>query len=274
MHVSRARFQAAILMAIVAAGALAAERQATGFFQARTNVVLINATVLDRNGRPVTGLTRERFRLFENKAEQRISYFAEEDLPLSLAVIFDTSGSMEGKTAGASRALSAMLDNSNRDDEFSLITFADRPDVTVPWTRDAAEVQNSAMLTRPRGRTSLLDAIHVALTQLHGAKNARRAVLILSDGGDNNSRYSERQISRMLEEADVQMYALDLSAAPILRERSVEEVEGPDLVSRLCDRAGGRYWQVDNQRDLAAAADQIERDAVPVCARLRSFECR
>ena len=258
MHVPRNL--AAIIAAILGVSAVAAEKQATGFFRAGANVVLINATVLDRNQRPVRGLTRDDFRLFENNVEQHVSYFGEEESPLSLAVIFDTSGSMTGKTAGATRALRAMLDDPNSGDEFSLITFADRLEVAVPWTSDPVAVLNRAAATRPHGRTALLDAIHLALTQLHSSRNPRRAVLILSDGGDNHSRHTEREINRILAEADVQMYAVDMRPAAILRDQSPEEAEGPDLLARLCDRAAGRYFQVENQRDLAKKAEQIARE--------------
>ena len=268
MNVPRLRHKTAIfvtfliagLLGGLAAGALAAEKQAPGFFRAGANVVLVNATVLDRNHRPVRGLTRDRFRIFENKVEQRIGYFGEEEMPLSLAVVFDTSGSMGGKIAGATRALRAMLNDPNGDDEFSLITFADRPEVAVPWTSDAVAVQNRAAATRAHGRTSLLDAIHLALTQLHRANNIHRAILILSDGGDNSSRYTERQITRMLAEADVQLYAVDMSPAAILRDMPPEEVRGPDLLGRLCDYAAGRYFQAENQRDLAKTVDQIGKE--------------
>ena len=166
--------------------------------------MLINVTVLDGNPRPVRGLTRGDFHLFENKVEQRINYFGEEELPLSLAVVFDSSGSMDGKIAGASQALRAVLDHPGAEDEFSLITFADRAEMAVAWNPDAAEVRNRVALTRPVGHTALLDAIHLALTSMRSSTNRRRAVLVLSDGGDNHSRHTERQIARMLEEADVQ----------------------------------------------------------------------
>jgi len=260
MHVPRASKKTAIVAVILAVTAFAAEKQATGFFRSGVNVVLVNATVLDRNQRPVRGLTRGQFRLFENKVEQRITYFGEEEMPLSLAVVFDASGSMESKLPGASRALRAMLDNPGGNDEFSLVTFADRAEVASSWTSDGVEVQNFAAAARPHGRTALLDAIHLALNQLHGSKKPRRAILILSDGGDNSSRYTERQISALLDEADVQVYAIDMTPAAIMRERSPEEVKGPDLLERLCSRGAGRYFQVENQRDLAETADRIAKE--------------
>lgn len=264
MHVPRASRQAAIFFLILAASLRAERKPVDSFplnsFEVRTSLVLINATVLDRNHRPVRGLSRDRFRLYENRVEQRVSYFAEEETPVSLAIVLDTSGSMEGKSAGAAEALKTMLANTNDDDEFSLVTFSDLSELTVDWTYDAVEVQNRAASIHPHGRTSLLDAIHLALTQLHRAKRARRAILILSDGGDNYSRHTERQIAAMLDEADVQMYAIDISATAIPRSGSPEELEGPDLLARLCDRGAGRYWQIDGRKELEQVSDQIGKE--------------
>ena len=245
-----------LLLSSVAVPCLAEQRQ-TANFRSDANVVLINATVLDRHDRPVRGLSRDLFRIFENKAERPVTSFGEEDVPLSLAIVFDISGSMDGRLAGAREALGAVLENSNREDEFSLITFSDRPHVVVPWTSSAAEIQNRAPMDRPRGYTSLLDAIQLGLTQMERARNPRRALLILSDGGDNYSATTERQLTKLLEEADVQMYAVDMSVAPVLRDRSPEELEGPDLLERLCDHAGGRYYRVETSKELAKTADRI-----------------
>lgn len=260
MQIPQASRFAVLLLLLVAAGVLAAEKKPLDSFEVRTNLVLINATVLDRNHRPVRGLARDRFQLFENRVEQPVTYFTEEETPVSLAIVLDVSGSMAGKFTGAIEALKTVLENANHDDEFSLITFSDRSQLAAGWTTDAVEIQNCAALQRPQGRTALLDAIHLALTQLPQARNSRRAILIFSDGGDNYSRYNERQISRILDEADVQMYAIDMSAASLPHNRSVEEIDGPDLLARLCDRAGGRYWQLDGRRELAKTADQIAKE--------------
>jgi Ca-activated chloride channel family protein len=221
---------------------------------------LINATVLDSHDRPVRGLDRDDFRLFEGKAEQTIGYFSEEETPLSLVVVLDTSGSMEANLSAARRALAAVLKTSNRDDEFSLITFSEHPGVTVDWTSDEAEIQSRGLLTRSSGCTSLLDAIHLGIGQIRHSHNPRRALLILSDGGDNNSRFTEREIVSQLEEADVQMYAIDMLGSPFLHDRTPEEAAGPDLLDRLCGRVGGRYFQVMDDRQLQTIADRIAKE--------------
>jgi Ca-activated chloride channel family protein len=258
MNVRRVGFPLSLLL-IFATASLAADQPPPAQFRADANVVLINATVLDRNSRPVRGLSRDSFRLFEGQREQTIEYFGEEETPLSLTVVLDTSGSMNGKMSGARKVLGAVLETSNVDDEFSLITFAERPEVVVPWTADAWEIQNRVLMTAPRGRTSLLDAVHLGVNGMRHAKNPRRAIVILSDGGDNYSRYSESQLSRVLEEANVQIYAVEM-VAPLLHDQTEEEMAGPDLLRRLCDHAGGRYFQVSSGSELKTVADQIAKE--------------
>lgn len=226
-------------------------------FHADANVVLINATVLDRQGRPVRGLTRQHFHLFDDQAEQSIAYFSEEETPLSLAVIFDVSGSMDGKLARMRAAVDAVLKGANARDEFSLITFADKPQFAAGWSRNAEELQNRLLLASAHGQTSLLDALETGLVQMKNASNPRKAMLVFSDGGDNHSRASEREVMRSLEETGVQIYAVDSAEPQIFRARSPEEFAGPDLLERLCDSAGGRYFQVDGKRELSEAAGQI-----------------
>ena len=246
---------ASLLLCAVVPTLLAQTRDAQ--FHADANVVLINATVLDRHERPVRGLSRDSFHIFEDSSEQIVTYFGEEDVPISLAVLLDVSGSMNGKIAGARRALSAVLSGANEADEFSLITFAEHPRVTVPWTTAPAEIENSVLMDQAHGRTSLLDAIALGIHQLRQSKNPRRALVILSDGGDNFSSYTEHQLSSMLDEADVQMYAIEMPDTAFLPEQSAEVFGGPDLLSRLCGRTGGRHIQVQTGRQLAAAADQL-----------------
>lgn len=240
--------------------ASAADIQQHPAFRSNSYLVLINATVLDPADRPVRGLTRDHFRLFQDKVQQNIAYFSEEEAPLSLAIVFDTSGSMRKKISGAYEALRTILATSNPGDQFCLITFASQAELAVPWVSDEAFIEKSAGITEPNGRTSLLDAVHLALDQTKLATNPRRAVLVLSDGGDNHSRYREREIAGALEEADVQMYAVDMEESPYLTARSDEELEGPSLLERLCERAGGRYFHAQNSRELATVADRISKE--------------
>ena len=229
-------------------------------FHINANVVLINATVLGPHDRPVSGLPRDQFRVFEDRAEERIAYFSEEEVPLSLAVIFDVSGSMQGKLPAMRAALNSILEDANPGDEISLITFSDRPEVEIGWSLRPEEIQNRLLEFSAHGQTSLLDALRAGMSQMKSAHNPRKALVIFSDGGDNHSRSSEREILHSLEEADVQIYAIDTTEPWISHTPDPEEFAGPDLLERICDQAGGRYFQADGRRELRAAAQQISRE--------------
>jgi Ca-activated chloride channel family protein len=257
----RARFQFTVMLACVT---VAAASEATGRaqFRADANVVLVGATVLDRHNRVVRGLTQADFHLFEDAAEQRIVYFGEDDLPVSLAIVFDTSGSMEGKLSNTRGALAALLETSNPEDEFCLITFADRPKIAVPWSTSQGEIRDRVLSIRSNGRTALLDAVQMGIEQLRRSRNPRRALVIFSDGGDNYSRITERRLAGLLEEADVQMYAVNMMPpdAGWGADRAPEEIVGQNLLAELCERASGRYFPLDGQRDLKKVADQIGKE--------------
>lgn len=229
-------------------------------FRADTNVVLVNATVLDRQDRPVRGLDRDQFRVFEDKAEQKITYFSEEEVPVSVAVIFDVSGSMRDKISGMRAALDAVLQSANPGDEFSLVTFASEPQGVVRWTQNPEDIHNALQQVSAQGQTSLLDALETGLAYMKTAKNPRKAMLVFSDGGDNHSRSTEREVMQSLEEANVQIYAMDSTEPLVIRARLPEEIAGPDLLERICNHAGGRYFLVDRERTLAPAAEQISRE--------------
>lgn len=253
----------ALALSFVAASNLpaGAAEKSSDQFHADANVVLINSTVLDRHDRPVRGLTRDHFRVFEDKEEQRIAYFSEEEVPVSLAVIFDVSGSMQNKMAGMRAALGAVLQSANPQDEFSLVTFADAPHVALGWSSNADEIPNRLLSESAHGQTSLLDALAAGLAIMKTASHQRRALLIFSDGGDNHSRWTERQLKQSLAEAGVQIYAIEDSDVSMPRvDVPPEIVEGQGLLQRICDDAGGRYFQVQWKRELAAAARQISQE--------------
>ena len=132
-------------------------------------------------------MTRDDFRLFEDGVEQRITHFGQDDAPISIGLVFDTSGSMHDKMRKASEAAAAFFKTANAEDEFFLVEFGDRPRLAVPFTVDSREVYRRIAGLRPFGRTSLLDAIHMALAQMKSARNSRKALVIFSDGGANSA---------------------------------------------------------------------------------------
>ena len=175
-----------------------------------STLVLIPVTVTDPLNRFVTGLEKENFKLTEDKLPQEITQFSSEDAPLSVGVVFDCSGSMGHKLDKSRQAVAQFFKLSNPDDEFFLVQFNDSANLIQPFTRNLEEIQNKLAFTQSKGRTALLDAVYMAMHEMKKAKNPRKALLLISDGGDNSSRYSESEIKALVKEADVQIYAIGI----------------------------------------------------------------
>ena len=161
-------------------------------------------------GASVTGLDRGVFHIFEDHVEQTVSSFYTDDAPVSVGFLFDASGSMRSKMKKSAEAAAAFFSTAGREDEFFLIQFNDRAKVTVPFTSESDDLFQQITHTRPNGRTTLIDGIHLALAQMKKARYVRKAIVILSDGGDNWSRHSAREVRAALLEADVQVYAMGI----------------------------------------------------------------
>ncbi len=221
------------------------------------DLVLVNVTVTDPFNRLVTGLEQESFRVFEDNNEQEVVHFSSEDVPISIGVIFDLSGSMSNKVDKARLAAVQFFKTANPQDEFFLVSFNDRAELTSRFTNSVEELQTRLMYTAARGRTALLDAIYLGLSQMRGAHNAKRALLIISDGGDNHSRYNENDIKNFVKEADVQLYAMGIYDPLGYRNRTPEELNGPSLLTELTEMTGGRVFPVENLNDLPDVATKI-----------------
>jgi len=225
----------------------------------RTDVdlALVNVTVTDPYNRLVTGLEQDNFRVFEDNSEQEVVTFSSEDVPISIGVIFDFSGSMANKIDKAREAALQFFKTANPQDEFFLVSFNERAELTSEFTNSIEDLQSRMMMTAPKGRTALLDAIYLGLSQMRGARNAKRALLILSDGGDNHSRYNENDIKRLVKEADTQLYAIGIFDPLGYRNRTPEELNGPSLLSEITDLTGGRVFAVEHLNDLPDIASKI-----------------
>lgn len=228
-----------------------------GNIRAESTLVLIPVTVTDPLNRFVTGLERDNFRLFEDKNEQKVTHFASEDAPLSVGLVFDTSGSMGSKLDSSRKAVAQFFKTANPEDEFFLIQFNDRPELVVDLTTHVEEIQNRLTFTQSKGRTALLDAVYMALHKMKKARNPRKALLIISDGGDNSSRYTESEIKKLVQEADVQIYAIGIFESMANRGRTPEELSGPSLLSEIAEQTGGRHFPVDNLNELPDVAAKI-----------------
>ena len=226
--------------------------------KAETDLTLVNVTVTDPYGRLVTGLEQENFRVFEDSTEQEILTFSSEDVPVSIGVIFDMSGSMTDKIEKSRLAAVQFFRTANPQDEFFLVNFNDRAHLVSPFTTSVDELQNRLMFTAAHGMTALFDGIYLGLSQMRRAHNTKKALLIISDGGDNHSRYTETDIRKYVQEADVQIYAIGLyepDGGP-----TPEEREGPALLQNMTQMTGGRTFAVHSLDELPDIATKISME--------------
>lgn len=221
------------------------------------NLVLIPVTVTDPMNRFVTGLEKEYFKLYEDKKQQQITQFSSEDAPISVGLLFDCSGSMGAKLRSSREAVSQFFQTANPEDEAFLVQFSDTANLVQGFTPNLEEIQNHLQFTQSKGMTALLDAIYLGIHEMKKAKNPRKALLIISDGGDNNSRYNQGEIRNLVKESDVQMYAIGIYEAGGARDRTVEESNGPALLTELADLTGGRQYQVESLSELPDIAAKI-----------------
>jgi len=222
-----------------------------------STVVQIPVTVMNPLNQLVTGLEKDNFRVFEDKVEQQIAYFGSEDAPLSIGLVFDTSGSMGNKLGRSREAAVQFFRTANPEDEFFLVQFNDQPQLVHDFTTHFEELQSGLIFTQAKGRTALLDAVYMALHKMKKARNARKALLIISDGGDNSSRYTESEIKNLVREADVQIYAIGIFESNLSGSRSTEEINGPELLSELAEQTGGRHFAVNQLNELPDIAAKI-----------------
>ncbi len=183
--------------------------------------------------------------------------FSSEDVPISIGVILDLSGSMANKLGKAKEAALQFFKTANPQDEFFLVGFNERAQLLSPFTPNVEDLQSRMLSASAKGKTALLDAIYLGLSQMRGAHSGKRALLIISDGGDNNSRYSEKDIKRFVREADTQLYSIGIFDPFEYRSRTSEELNGPTLLSETTELTGGRAFTVENLNDLPDIAAKI-----------------
>jgi Ca-activated chloride channel homolog len=261
----------ASILAVVSAG-FAVRLQSTANTQSQTlkvevNLVLVNATVSDLKGRLVAGLERQDFRLWEDDVEQRVEYFSLEDLPLSVGIVLDTTGSMADKIPAARDAAIAFLKTSNPSDEYFLLEFSDQPKLVQDFTTDISRLQKHIFSISPRGLTPLFDAVHMGLEKIHGAGNTKKALLIISDGEDNHSRYTFSDLREFTRHQDAQIYAIGLIASALGRATIGDLVETtggraffPNSVNQLDDICTRIAIELKNQYLLGYRSTNVAKD--------------
>jgi Ca-activated chloride channel homolog len=222
-----------------------------------STLVVVPVTVTDSTNRFVVGLDQQDFRLFEDGREQKIKQFAGEDAPLSIGLLVDTSGSMGVKIETSRQAVAQFLKTMNAQDEAFLIEFSDRAKLITEFTRQAADIESKLQSVESQGLTALLDAVDLGLHEMKKSRNPRKALLIISDGGDNNSRYTAQEIKDLVREADVQIYSMGVFERFPLLSLTPAEVSGPHLLSELSEQTGGRAIPASSSAALPGIARRI-----------------
>jgi len=221
------------------------------------DMVLVPVTITDPMNRLVTGLEQEDFQVLENGGPQKIVSFASEDAPVTIGIIFDLSGSMTSKLVRARESILQFIKTANPQDEFFVIGFNDRPELIEDFTNSVEDIQARLATVRSGHRTALLDAIYFGLAKMRDARHERKAILVVSDGGDNRSRYTEGEVRSQVREADVEIYSIGIfdpyAATP-------EERTGPALLEELSDETGGRLFRVDDISEMGDIAEKISTE--------------
>jgi Ca-activated chloride channel homolog len=218
---------------------------------------VIPVSVTDPVNRFVLGLRKEDFKLFDNGVEQPVAHFSGEDVPLSIGLAFDISGSMELKLRSSREAALTMLKTMSPDDEAFLSEFNEKANLAVGFTSKTADIKDALLKIQPSGLTALLDAVKFSLAQMKDARNARKAIVIISDGGDNHSNYTAAQIEDLVRQADVEIYTMGVFDPLFSLGLSPEEVSGPKLLSEIATQTGGRAFAASVSSDLPSVAARI-----------------
>ncbi len=222
-----------------------------------TTLVVIPVTVTDPMNRFVLGLDKKDFSIFEDGTEQKITHFSAEDAPLSVGILFDTSGSMDLKTDTSHGAVSEFLKTMNGQDEAFLVQFSDKAAVVQEFTSRSKDIEDRMTTLKTGGLTALLDAVELGVREMRKARNPRKALVVVSDGGDNNSRYTAMDIKDIVKEADTQIYAMGVFEPNFFAGLSAEQVSGPKLLAQIADQTGGRAFGASEFSQLPGIAERI-----------------
>lgn len=225
-----------------------------------STLVEIPVHVTNSLGATVTGLSKDDFLLLEDDVPRDITHFSMDDAPASVGLVYDTSGSMHDKIGQAAAAAEAFFHTANPEDEFFLVEFGDWPKLASSFTPHGQDILSRILRMKPYGRTALLDAVHMSIKQMKKAAKPRKALLVLSDGGDNQSRHSLREVEQTLVESDVQLYAMGIYSHVPGRKLSAEERNGPRLLADISERTGGRLYTVTKADELPAISARISKE--------------
>jgi Ca-activated chloride channel family protein len=259
--VRRVCTQAALLL--FARASLRAQPSFAGDRNLSVNVdlVLVPVVVTDHSGTTIAGLPASSFSALENNTPRPIVSLTSEDLPASIGIIVDLSGSMSGKAGMAARAMRAFFGTSNPEDEALLLTVSSLPGTLSGFTKDFGSLSTAILAARPRGATALIDTVYLGLRQMRAAHCRRKALLIISDGMDNHSRYSEQELMRIADETDVAIFTIGIIQVPPARKLIAlgPERNGLAFLDRLAARTGGLSFTLGSYADPSPVAEKIGR---------------
>lgn len=242
---------ALVLLAFLALTAAYKKETLPPGFRVDVDTVVIRVSVTDPLNRYVIGLEKEHFRIFENKMEQTISHFSNQKSPVSVGIIFDVSGSMGDNVYSARNSVVRFLDQGDPADEYFLVTFNDNASLLQDFTSRDENIQNEVSITNPKGRTALYDAVYLGLEKTRGARHKKKALIIITDGEDNSSRYSFSEVRDFAKESDVQIY--------VIGERG-EIGFGRGIISEIVRLTGGRAFFPSSFKHLDYFCDLIHTE--------------
>jgi Ca-activated chloride channel family protein len=244
------------LLLAVSARTQTPSEPSTTSFRADTTLVLVPVAVTDKSNRYVLGLEKGDFQILEDGKPQTIRSFSSEDAPLSVGLVVDISGSIGMKLDTSRRAVSEFLKTLNAQDEVFLVECSDNAELAMHFTHNTAAINDLLKSANTGGLTALLDAVRLGLDEMKNAKNPRKALLVISDGGDNNSRYTSQQVEDLVREADVQIYCMGVFE-PMTFGLTAAEMTGPRVLAEISQQTGGRALTATGSQDLPGIATRI-----------------
>jgi Ca-activated chloride channel family protein len=231
------------------------EKQTPQTLKIDVDLVLVNATVTDGLNRYVSGLEGPHFQVWEDKVEQKIEYFSAEDVPISIGIIFDVSGSMKDKIRTAQLAAGTFLKTGNPEDEYFLVEFANRPEVASDFTTDISKLQSKLIMTPAKGMTAMYDSVYLGLEKLKEGTNPKKALLLITDGEDNRSRYTFQNVKEFVKEQDVQIYSIGI--VDDWNSQLGAGKTGRAMIEELADLTGGGAFFPDSVYELEDICTKI-----------------